>query len=86
MSKYFSTETSKKNILGKFWGPDKHKLLGEKCLKMTIYGTQLLYCRGQNLIKNLPILTLFHAGFLRVLSHAGGGSCEPPPGISAVAP
>ena len=29
-----------KQILGKFWGPDRHKLLGEKCLKMTIYGTQ----------------------------------------------
>ena len=27
-------------------------------------------------------LTLFHAGFLRVLSHAGGGSCEPPPLVS----
>ena len=23
-----------------FWVPDRHKLLGEKCLKMTIYGTQ----------------------------------------------
>ena len=52
MSKYFSTETSKKK-LGKFWGPDRHKLLGEKCLKMTIYGTQL----QANLITNLLILT-----------------------------
>ena len=53
MTKYFSTETSKKNILGKFWSPDRLKLLGEKCLKMTIYGTQL----QANLITNLLILT-----------------------------
>ena len=53
MSKYFSTQTSKRKILGIFWGPDRHKLLGEKYLRMTIYGTQF----QANLIKNLLILT-----------------------------
>ena len=31
-------------------------------------------------------LTLLDPGFFEVLSHPGGGSCEPPPGISAVGP
>ena len=74
--------------------------VGQKLAKLKIRSTHVIFLSLRDLEAapeeamqfKRPIkssnesLTLFHAGFLRVLSHAGGGSCEPPPGISAVAP